>query len=183
MSISAELKDKIKKNINRLTKHGVDYVDVRFYSNDDLEELILADGNLETNRTVFESGIGVRVLSGGAWGFAAASDISSIENCFDLAEKNANTASKLVKIKLDMGQKPAHNEVYSSPVKQDYFDVPLKDKLDFLKTIDDNINDSWIVQRMIRVQFQRSKINFFNSEGTEIERMGLRKLTKAMYRP
>ncbi len=170
MSISAELKDKIKSNINKLTQHGVDYVDVRYYSNDDLEELILADGNLETNRTVFESGIGVRVLSGGAWGFAAASDISSIDDCFDLAERNANTASKLVKIRLDMGQKPAHNEVYSSPIKQDYFDIPLKDKLDFLKSIDDNINDSWIVQRLIRVQFQRSKINFFNSEGTEIER-------------
>ena len=170
MAISAELKERIKKNINKLTKNGAEYVDVRYYSNDDLEELILADGNLETNRTLFESGIGVRVLSGGAWGFAAASDISSIDDCFDLAEKNAKTASKLVNIKLDMGVKPSHKDVYCTPSKVDYFEVPLKEKLDFIKSIDNNINDSWIVQRSIRVQFQRSKINFFNSEETEIER-------------
>ena len=170
MVFSVELKNNIKTNIDKLLKNGAEYVDVRYYSNDDLEELILADGNLETNRTVYESGIGVRVLSGGAWGFAAASDLSSINNCFELAEKNAITASKLVNIRLDMGHKPSHKEVYNTPIKVDYFDVPLKDKLDFLKSIDSQINENWIIQRMIRVQFQRSRINFLNSEGTEIER-------------
>ncbi len=170
MVLSADLKEKIKNNINRIINEGADYVDVRYYTNDDLEELILADGNLETNRTVFESGIGVRVLWGGTWGFSATSKISSLEECFDSARNNAETASKLVQIRLDIGKKPAHKEKYTTPVEKDYFDVSLKDKLDFIKSIDNNLKEDWIVQRSIRVQFQRSKIHFISSEDTEIER-------------
>ena len=170
MEFSADLKNKIKNNIKRLSQNGAEYIDVRFFTNDDLEELILIDGNLETNRTLYESGIGVRVLWGGAWGFAATSKTTSIEDCFDLAVKNAETASKLVQIRLDMGKVPAHKEVFSTPFEKDYFDVSLKDKLDFLNKIDNDLKDDWIVQRQIRTQFQRSKIYFFNSEDTEIER-------------
>ena len=167
MTLSAEIKNKIKNNIQKLIKNSAEYVDVRYYVCDDLEELVLADGNLETNRTVYESGIGVRVLWGGAWGFAATSDIGKIDECFATARNNSETASKLVKIRLDMGNIPAHSGEYASPIEKDYFDVPLKEKLDFIKEIDSQLNESWIVQRMIRTQFQRSTVYFFNSEGTE----------------
>lgn len=167
MTLSAELKALIKNNIQKLSQNGAEYVDVRYYTCDDLEELLLDDGNLETNRTVYESGIGVRVLWGGAWGFAATSDNNDIDNCFDLARNNAETASKLVNIRLDMGKLQAHCDSYSSPIEIDYFDVPLKEKLDFLRSIDNELNEGWIAKRMIRVQFQRSSVYFFNSEGTE----------------
>ncbi len=170
MEFLTELKNKIKNNISRLMLNSAEYVDVRYYTNDDLEELILVDGNLETNRTLYESGIGVRVLAGGAWGFSATSDLSGLEACFDLALQNAITASKLVKIKLDMGKKPSHKDCFTTPYEKDYFDVALKEKLDFIKSIDDKLKEDWIVQRLIRVLFQRAKINFISSEGTEIER-------------
>ena len=163
MTLSAELKALIKNNIQKLSQNGAEYVDVRYYTCDDLEELLLDDGNLETNRTVYESGIGVRVLWGGAWGFAATSDNNDIDNCFDLARNNAETASKLVNIRLDMGKLQAHCDSYRSPIEIDYFDVPLKEKLDFLRSIDNELNESWIAKRMIRAQFQRSSVYFFKS--------------------
>ena len=170
MTVPTEIREKIKNNIDKLIKNGADYVDVRYFVNDDLEELIFADGNLETNRTVYESGIGIRVLYGGAWGFSATSNISNLESCFELANQNAKTASRLVNIKLDMGSLPAHKDSFKTPYKTDYFDVSLKDKLELLHNIDDKLKADWVVQRMIRTQFQRSNINFFSSEGTEIER-------------
>lgn len=170
MDFSADLKNKIKNNIKRLSQEGAEYIDARFFSNDDLEELILEDGNLETNRTLYESGVGVRVLWGGAWGFAATSDLSGLNDCFDLAVNNAKTASKLVDIKLDMGKASSHRDSFSTSYETDYFDVSLKDKLDFLKSIDDKLKDTWIVQRHIRAQFQRSRVLFISSEETEIEK-------------
>lgn len=170
MQFSADLKKNIKNNINKIMQKQADYVDVRYYSNDDLEELILTDGDLDTNRTNYESGIGVRVLYGGAWGFSATSDITNIESCFLLAYSNAVTASKLVNIKLDMGLNTSHKDFYTTNFKNDYFNVSLKDKLDFIKSLDDSLKESWIVQRLIRTQFQRSNIYFINSEDTEIEK-------------
>ena len=167
MSLALDLATKIKVNIDNTIRLGASYADARCYICDDLEELMFVDGNLEINRTVFESGIGIRVLSGGAWGFAATSDMNKLEECFATAKRNADSASKLVDIKLDMGKLPSHKSSYKSPIEVDYFDVPLKEKLDFLKSIDDNLKESWCIQRMIRTQFQRSKVYFFNSEGTE----------------
>ncbi len=170
MSLSAEIKKQIIQNIERLTAKGAEYTDARFYTHDDTETLLLYDGNLEANDTTFESGLGVRVLYGGAWGFAATSNVKEIDACFDQACKNAMTAAKLVRVPLKMGKKPAHRGAFSSPIKQDPFDVSLKEKLDFLGAIDARLKEDWIIKRYVYAEFQKKNIYFFNSEGTEVER-------------
>jgi len=170
MSLSAEIKQQILQNIEKVTGQGAEYVDARYYTNDDSETLFLYDGNLEANDTNFESGLGVRVLFGGAWGFAATSDAAAIATCFDLALQNAITAAKLVRVPLHMGKKPAHKGHFASPLKQDPFSIPLKDKLDFLNGIDAQLKEEWIAKRYVYAEFQKKNIYFFNSEGTEVER-------------
>lgn len=170
MSLSQNIRDQILQNIDRVVKEGAEYSDVRFYTNDDSETLFLYDGNLEANDTSFESGLGVRVLCGGAWGFAATSNVDEIKHCFDLALKNAKTAAKLVRFPTSMGKAEAHKSSFSSPAKQDPFEVPLKEKLAFLNDIDDQIKADWVAKRFVYAQFQKKNIFFFNSEGTEVER-------------
>ena len=170
MSFSAQLKKQILQNIERLTGKGAEYTDARFYTNDDSETLLLYDGNLEANDTTFESGLGVRVLYGGAWGFAATSNVKEIDACFELACQNAMTAAKLVGVSLHMGKKPAHKGVFNTPVKQDPFSVSLKEKLDFLGALDARLKEDWIIKRYVYAEFQKKNIYFFNSEGTEVER-------------
>ncbi len=170
MNHTPEISDKIKTNIDKLIKRGAEYVDVRFHTNDDSETLVLYDGNLEANDTSFESGVGVRVLKGGAWGFAATSNLDDLEDCFQLAFKNAETASRLVKIPLTMGKQPGHKGSYQSPVKIDPFEVSLKDKLDFMIGLDDQLKDEWIFKRFVYANFQKKNVLLFNSEGTEIDR-------------
>lgn len=170
MSLSEQLKQSIRQNIKGIMGKGAEYVDARFYTHDDSETLLLYDGNLEANDTSFESGLGVRVLFGGAWGFAATSNPAETDHCFELARKNAETASKLVRVPLTMVARPAHQGSYSTPVETDPFEVPLKEKLDFLTGIDERLKDDWIFKRFVYAEFQKKNSYFFNSEGTEIEK-------------
>ncbi|MBN1971894.1 MAG: TldD/PmbA family protein [Candidatus Delongbacteria bacterium] len=168
--MNQELKNAIVRNIERIMNMGASYVDVRFHEADNSETLVIYDGNLEGNDTTYECGVGVRVLFGGAWGFAATSNLLDVESCFDRAYQNSSTASKLVKVPLSMGKKPAHKSAFKSPVEIDPFTVPLKDKLDFLVNLDNQIKEDWIVRRYAMANFQKKKVHFFNSEGTEFER-------------
>ncbi len=180
MSLSASIKKQILQNIERIVAKGAEYTDARFYTHDDSETLLLYDGNLEANDTTFESGLGVRVLFGGAWGFAATSNVKEIDACFDLACKNAMTAAKLVGVPLKMGKKPAHRGTFSSPVKKDPFTVSLKEKLDFLGGLDARLKEDWIIKRYVYAEFQKKNIYFFNSEGTEVERSLMNVFAKMM---
>ena len=168
----SDVKREISRNISRVTEEGAEYTDVRFYTDDSSETLVLYDGNLEANDTTFESGIGVRVLWEGAWGFAATSNPTGIRRCFDSALQNARTAASLIKVPLTMGKKEGHSGSYSSPVKTDPFTVSLKDKLGFLENIDCELTEDWILRRVIFANFQRKQVLFRNSEGTEIVYVG-----------
>lgn len=170
MSLSADIRQQILKNIERSMSNGADYTDARFYTHDNSETLMLYDGNLEGNDTSYESGLGVRVLFGGAWGFAATSNVTAIDACFDQACQNAMTAAKLVKVPLKMTKRPAHRGTFTSAVEQDPFAIPLKHKIDFLGEIDNQFKEDWIFKRYVYAEFQKKNVYFFNSEGTQVEK-------------
>ncbi|MBU4487317.1 MAG: TldD/PmbA family protein [Candidatus Delongbacteria bacterium] len=164
------IKKKIIENIDKLLAKKAEYVDVRLVTEDNSESIVLYDGNLEGNDTTFENGIGIRTLFDGAWGFAATSNLSKLDECFDLSFLNAKSAAKLVNVPLKMGKKKGHTGSYKSPVKKDPFRVNLKDKIDFLKEIDKNLQEEWIFKRYISANMQKKNQIFFNSEGTIIDR-------------
>ncbi len=166
----SDVKREISRNIGRISGEGADFTDARFYTDDSSETLVLYDGNLEANDTTLQSGIGVRILWGGAWGFAATSDTAEVTQCFDRALANARTAATLVKVPLSMGKMKSHKGSYSSPVEVDPFSVNLKDKLDFLGGIDNDLIEDWIIKRFVYANLQRKQTFYWNSEGTEIEK-------------
>ena len=145
----SDVRTGISRNISRISGEGAEFTDARFYTDDSSETLVLYDGNLEANDTTQQSGIGVRVLWGGAWGFAATSDTDEVTQCFDKALANARTAARLMKLPLSMGKREGHNSSYSSPVQIDPFSVNLKDKLDFLGGIDRDLMEDWIIRRFV----------------------------------
>jgi TldD protein len=160
----------ISGNIARVSREGADFADARFFADDSSETLVLYDGNLEANDTGQQRGVGVRVLWGGAWGFAATSDTSRVAGCFDKALANARTAASLMKVPLSMGREKGHRGAYSSPVEVDPFSVSLRDKLEFLEGLDSQLVEDWIVRRLVWASLQRRRILYWNSEGTEIEK-------------
>jgi len=170
MDAISAARSQIRRNIDRMVSEGAEYSDARFFTEDWSENLVLYDGNLEANDTGLETGVGVRVLWGGAWGFAASSGSSGIDASFDLALRNARTAAGLVKVKLRMGSASPVNGTYTSPVEVDPFGVGLGDKLDFLVSLDSRLRDDWILRRIVSAAFTRRHVLFLNSDGTEIEK-------------
>lgn len=160
----------VSEGIARMLDQGASYCDVRFYSEDGSETLVLYDGNLEENTASLESGLGIRVLYKGTWGFAATSRDDNVADTFSNALNNAKTASMLVSIPLDMGSMPPVKGSYSSPVKTDPFTVPLSEKILFLEELDAKLQADFVQRRVIYLYLQRMNNWFWNSEGSSIER-------------
>ena len=63
--------EQIKAQIDRLKAKGATYVDTRWYPYEEANNLLLWNGNLKNASSSRESGVGIRVLYKGAWGFSA----------------------------------------------------------------------------------------------------------------
>jgi TldD protein len=160
----------LKKQIERLKSAGATYVDARWYPREETNSLMMWNGNLKNASASQESGVGVRVLYKGAWGFSASSDMSSLGGLFDKAFDNARVAAERVTFPVRLSEKDAIQAKFSSPNRIDPFGVDLSEKIDFLKEMDEKLNQAGVVQRVADVTFMRKQIIFLDSEGSEIEK-------------
>ena len=67
------------------SRHGVDFAEMRFLDSE-IERLRIRDGAAEFLGSHRESGVGVRVLIAGAWGFACTSRLSEASLATAMAE-------------------------------------------------------------------------------------------------
>jgi TldD protein len=110
---------------------GADYADVRAV--EELSESIdVRDERVEGVSRAASRGVGIRVLSGGAWGFAATNDPATVaataRRALDIAKASAGLRDDPVR--LDDTPPPAGT--YVTPHDRDPFDVPLAEKIDLL---------------------------------------------------
>jgi TldD protein len=165
------MQKQLKQQIERIKAAGATYVDARWYPYEKTDFLVMWNGNLKTTASASESGLGVRVLYNGAWGFCAASDLSDISALFDKAFDNARVAAQRVTFPVRLAEKDIVQATFQSPCKQDPFEVPLGDKVAFLKEMDEKLNQEGVFQRMCTLAFVRKQIIFMDSEGSEIEKL------------
>ena len=164
------MKDSIRKQLDRLRAKGAHYVDARWYPHEDSNFLFMWNGNLKENSASSQSGLGVRVLYNGAWGFSASSDLSNPDAIFETAFDNARVASERVTFPIRLAEKDAVVGSFTSPNKIDPFTVGLDEKVAFLQKMDTALNQPGVVQRISMVEFIRKQILYFDSEGSEIEK-------------
>jgi TldD protein len=164
------MQDQIKAQLDRIKARGATYVDCRWYPFEERNYLIMWNGNLKEASSSSESGVGIRVLYQGAWGFSASSDLSNLDAVFDRAFENARAASKRVTFPVRLAEKDVIQADFSSPCKIDPFEVPLAEKVAFLKEMDQKTNQVGVVQRASDLNFMRKQIIFLDSEGSQIEK-------------
>jgi len=120
--------------MNAATKAGASYCDVRIgrYLN---QYIVTRDLNVENVTNTESAGVGVRVIAGGAYGFAATSDMSAdgiagaARQAVAIAKANAKLQSEPVQLAPVKGV----GEVsWATPVKKDWRTVPIKDKAELL---------------------------------------------------
>jgi len=160
----------LKQQIERIKASGATYVDARWYPFEEANHLTMWNGNLKETNFSRESGVGVRVLYNGAWGFSASSDLSNLSALFDHALDNARVAAKRVTFPIRLAEKDAIQDTFSSPCSQDPFDVPMSEKIAFIQMIDEKLNQPGVFQRLSGLSFVRKQIIFVDSEGSQIEK-------------
>jgi TldD protein len=88
------MQQQIKRQIDRLKGKGATYVDARWFPVEESNTLVMLSGNLKAANATRESGVGIRVLYKGAWGFSASSDLGNLPGLFEKAFDNAKVGAE-----------------------------------------------------------------------------------------
>ena len=117
-------------------RRGASYADVRFVQSE-YENIEVTDGIPELIDRTFDFGVGIRVIAGGAWGFAATADVTTkaIRETANLAVEIARASAKLKKQPVRLTKLEPFRGSYSIPISIDSFKVPLNEKLEFMVTL------------------------------------------------
>src|SRR5436190_2291994 len=166
--------------LERAKKAGATYADVRInrYRSQVVSMRSQADSAtrvLNHVPSVSDSetfGFGVRVLAGGAWGFAASHAVTE-----DAIARAAQDAVEIAKANSSLRREPvrlaptkAYKDVYRTPVARDPFEVPIGEKLELLRSANAESKKVPGVFSVSSVVAQRVEHRFFAStEGSVIE--------------
>jgi TldD protein len=114
-------------------KAGADYADARA-GTDESESLTVRNQEMEGIDRSTSSGVGVRVLCGGRWGFAATSrlDEAEVVRTAELAVAIAKAAQRLPGDPVELSPVEPVLASWRSDVKEDPFLVPLEEKVALL---------------------------------------------------
>jgi TldD protein len=150
---------------------GAAYADVRVVESR-AESLSVRGSTVEALERSESSGIGVRVLCGGAWGFAAGPGLDrndaadTARTAVAVARASANARS----VSVELVPEPVHTDRWTSPVVKDPFAVSLDDKIGLL------VSATAAMEETPGLRFGRGSMDFAThrtrlctSEGSDIE--------------
>ena len=120
--------------LNAAKSAGATYCDVRVGRY--LRQFVITrDSHVENVVNTESTGVGVRVIAGGSWGFAATSDLSkeAVAKAAQTATAIAKANSKFQTAPVELAPTPGVGEVsWKAPIKKNSMLVPVKEKADLL---------------------------------------------------
>jgi TldD protein len=157
--------------LNLVKSKGATYSDIRIEKRED-ENLSVKNGSPELIDKSSDCGFGIRVIVDGAWGFASSADLNE-DNVKKIALQAVDIAKASSRLrKKDVVLSPLEKTVdsYKTPIIQDPFAIPLKEKLDYLLFLDSLMRKvSGINLTEAEMSFRRMNKFFASSEGSIIE--------------
>lgn len=125
--------DVAKQAVEAARSAGADYSDARA-GTDEIETLTVRNQQMEGIDHTRSSGIGIRVLVDGRWGFASTArlDDGEIARTAKLAVEIARASSRLPGEPVDLAPVEPAVAVWHSPMQEDPFNVPLEEKVALL---------------------------------------------------
>ena len=116
---------------------GASYCDVRIGRY--LRQFVITrDAHVQNVVNTESTGVGVRVIAGGAWGFSATNDLSpdGVAKAARLAAAIAKANSHNQTAPVQLAPTPGVGEVaWRTPIRRSAFDVPIKEKVDLLMDV------------------------------------------------
>ncbi|HEU0036946.1 MAG TPA: TldD/PmbA family protein [Kofleriaceae bacterium] len=130
------LDDLIQRALAAATKAGATYADVRIVRIRS-ERVATREDRVEGVASSEDYGVGVRVLAGGAWGFAATPNVvaADAERIARAAVAIAQANARLMKRPVKLAPEPVHVDVWQTALVKDPFKIPLEDKAELLLAI------------------------------------------------
>lgn len=114
---------------------GIQYADIRVSARQRYEHLAVRNGEASALTRSDRAGVGIRVRSAGAWGFAAVSSLepARVRECARLAVRTALAAARYNRGPLEVLEtRTPRKGRYASKVRRDPFEIPLEEKLEYL---------------------------------------------------
>ena len=149
---------------------GAQYADARAVTRRS-QQVATKNGRVESVSDGETEGIGVRVLVGGAWGFACdrrlsedgARDAAVRATAFARASASRNSRGRVV-----LAPAPAERGTYATPAERDPVDVPLGEKVELCLRAEASMGhaDVQVTQAMVRALRERRV--FASSEGGDV---------------
>ncbi|MHA1910141.1 MAG: TldD/PmbA family protein [Candidatus Kariarchaeaceae archaeon] len=149
---------------------GVSYADLRI-ENSDYVTISVTNGEIKETSVGLESGLGVRVLKDGAWGFAYGS-IPDFEEIVKMALSSVSLTQRFKKEDVSMANAKVVEDKVEVSFKINPLDVSIEDKVQMVLDTDKVIQgDDMIKSTNVGYRDVVKNIQFANNEGTRIEQV------------
>ena len=146
------------------------YADARFVERES-ETVTMTDGQIEAVDRGADRGVGVRVIRGGAWGFAAsdrAATEADVVSLFEEALRRADASASVQTRAVTLAPQAAQRGEYRTPLQRDPFAVPLAERLELLRAADAILATPNATARRTSVAAYRTRKRLLTSEGTDV---------------
>jgi TldD protein len=155
------MKDLIQNILDTAKLKKADYADIRIVRRK-MEEIEVKNGKIEGLTHDEDIGFGIRVLSGGAWGFAGSSRMTKreMESVLGKALRISRASSKAKKEAVPFPPSDSVVDKYQTPFSVNPFDVSPETKLDLLFRIDE------VVRKKNRVKISEAFMGSYETEKT-----------------
>jgi TldD protein len=134
--VDSTLEEVVSRALAAAKRAGADYADIRVHRRR-YESVRTREDHIVSVDSTGSYGLGVRVLAGGAWGFAASSRVEprEAERVAGLAVEIARANARVTRRPVALAPAVAHVDVWQTPLEKDPFKIPLADKADLLLAI------------------------------------------------
>ena len=157
--------------ITRIRNSGADYGDIRIIHST-TQTIRGEDRRIASVREFRDSGFGVRVLTQGAWGFAASSikSMEEVPRVVDLAIEIAKASATLVNDPVKLADEPVHRDWVRTDLKIDPFQIPLEKKTTLLLNTMESLHQKpGIVRSQAHFWTRKDEKLFCSTDGSRIQ--------------
>ncbi len=149
----------------------VTYADVRILESHG-RMLATKSGRLAGASASESQGIGIRVLAGGAWGFASTDNLSKagLEACAALAVDIALASATTSKHAVELAAEPPARVTWQSPCAIDPFAISIDRQIAYLLAVDAELRkEARVTMTETSLVMDRTRQIFLSTEGSEID--------------
>ena len=165
------MRDLAERALDAAVTAGADYADCRVVDRR-VQHLVVKNGKVVTVEVGEDEGLGVRVIAGGAWGFAGGCRLDAAS-----VEETARHAVRIARASARLNPRPVHlaplapvSGAYRTPVEQDPFEVSLDAKLDLLMRTDEAMaRVAKVTVRESSLECNREHRYFASSDGARLD--------------